>query len=158
MDRNTVAIQAKALHGSGSNCAQAVLCAFSETVGFDRALAHRLSTCLGAGFGRKQLVCGAISGGAMALGAAFGNDSGVDLKAKERSYAMVNRFITQLEHEFGASDCATLLGVDLETESGRAEVKARSLNISVCDRIIGRSAELVAEYLNEASSSKGTQQ
>ncbi|MBN2875915.1 MAG: C_GCAxxG_C_C family protein [Spirochaetales bacterium] len=144
---NTIATTAHALHGSGSNCAQSVVCAFADQVGFDCALAHRLSTCMGAGLGRKQLVCGAITGGAMVLGAVFGNSSGEDVEAKERAYAIVNEFISQLEAEFGSSDCATLLGVDLQTPTGRQEMKSRGLDESVCDAIIKRSVELVAEYI-----------
>jgi len=148
---DSIATKARTLHSKGSNCAQSVLCAFSDTLGFDFTLAHRLSTCMGAGIGRKQLVCGAITGGAMALGAAFGNDSGDDLAAKERSYAIVNEFVSRLENEFGATDCATLLGVDLQTEAGKAEFKARGLGEKVCDKIIASSAELVEEYLEKES-------
>ncbi len=148
---DTIVIKARTLHGKGSNCAQSVLCAFADTLGFDFTLAHRLSICMGAGMGRKQLVCGAITGGAMALGAALGNDAGDDLAAKERSYAIVNEFVSRLEDEFGATDCATLLGVDLQTETGKAEFKARGLGASICDKIIARSAELVEGYLKKDS-------
>jgi C_GCAxxG_C_C family probable redox protein len=140
---DSIADKARTLHAAGSNCAQSVVCAFAEELGMDFVAAHRYATCLGAGLGRRQLVCGAVSGGALAIGAALGNDSGSDLETKERCYAIVARFIARIEAEFGASDCATLLGVDLNTESGRAEVKARGLNVSVCEGIIGRSAELV---------------
>jgi C_GCAxxG_C_C family probable redox protein len=142
--------KARALHASGSNCAQSVVCAFAEELGIDFVTAHRYATCLGAGFGRRQLVCGAVSGGALALGAALGNDTGADLETKEKCYATVSRFVGAIEAEFGCSDCATLLGVDLNTESGRAEVKAKGLNVSVCERIIGRSAELVQALVAEA--------
>lgn len=147
----TISETARANHATGSNCAQSVLCAFSEQVGFDKIAAHRLATCLGAGLGRRQLVCGAVSGGAMALGAALGNDTGADLEAKERCYALVDEFVGRIEAEFGSSSCATLLGVDLKTPEGRAAVKERGLDKSVCDRIIGRSAELAAELIAGAN-------
>ncbi len=146
----SIADKANALHATGSNCAQSVVCAFVDELGIDFVTAHRYATCLGAGFGRRQLVCGAVSGGALALGAALGNDSGADLETKEKCYAVVSRFVAAIEAEFGSSDCSTLLGVDLNTASGRAEVKAKGLDVSVCGRIIGRSAELVQEYIAEA--------
>ena len=152
----SIADKANALHATGSNCAQSVLCAFTDQLGLDFVTAHRYATCLGSGFGRRQLVCGAVSGGALALGAALGNDSGADLETKEKCYAVVSRFIATIEAEFGSSDCSSLLGVDLDTASGRAEVKAKGLDVSVCGRIIGRSAELVQGYIAEALSSHET--
>lgn len=141
----TIQQKAAALHASGSNCAQSVLCAFSGKFNFDFTQAHRLTTCMGAGLGRRQLLCGAVSGGALALGAALGNESGEDLATKERCYALVAGYIATLEAEFGCTDCRGLLGVDISTEAGRAEVKARGLGASVCDRIISRSVELVEQ-------------
>jgi len=147
---NTVQEKALALHASGSNCAQAVLCAFSEATGFDATQAHRFTTCMGAGLGRRQLLCGAVSGGALALGAALGNDTGADLATKERCYSIVADFVAALEKEFGSTDCRTLLGIDISTEAGRAEVKARGLGNAVCNKIILRSVELVEKAIAKA--------
>ena len=148
----TIQQKAAALHASGSNCAQAVLCAFSETFDFDFVQAHRLTTCMGAGLGRRQLLCGAVSGGALALGAALGNDSGADLATKELCYSIVADFVAALEVEFSCSDCRGLLGVDISTEAGRAEVQSRGLGTQVCDRIIARSVELVEQAVAKARS------
>jgi uncharacterized membrane protein len=109
-----------------------------------------MTTFMGAGLGRRQLLCGAVSGGALALGAALGNESGADLATKERCYGIVSKFVATLEAEFGCSDCRGLLGVDISTEAGRAEVKSRGLGAAVCDRIIGRSVELVERAVAEA--------
>ena len=139
--------QATSLHASGSNCAQSVLCAFTSELGVDTAVAHRLATGLGAGLGRRQHLCGAVNGGAMALGAALGNESGADLAAKERTYAVVQTYIKTMETEFGSIDCRTLLGVDLNTPEGKAAFKERGLSASVCDKLIARCAEEVDRIL-----------
>ncbi len=141
-----------ALHAQGSNCAQSVLCAFSGCMEFDTALAHRLATGLGAGLGRRQLVCGAVTGAAMALGAAYGNDDGTDLEAKEDTYARVAALVGTVEREFGSCDCAALLGEDLSAEEGRAAVKAKGLSETVCNRVIARCVGLVEEALSPRSS------
>jgi C_GCAxxG_C_C family probable redox protein len=139
--------QAVKLHASGSNCAQSVLCAFTSELGMDTASAHRLATGLGAGLGRRQHLCGAVNGGAMALGAALGNESGADLAAKERTYAAVQDYIKTMEAEFGSIDCRTLLGVDLNTPEGKAELKEQGLSAKVCDKLIARCAEEVDRIL-----------
>jgi len=144
MDKPDTAVS---LHKQGSNCAQSVLCTFSGQLGFDVELAHRLATGFGAGLGRRQHLCGAVSGGAMALGAALGNTDGSDLEAKERTYALVQEYIKTLEAEFGTIECGTLLGVDLKTAEGKADFKARGLDEAVCNRIIRRATELVQQAL-----------
>jgi C_GCAxxG_C_C family probable redox protein len=55
---------------SGYNCAQAVLDAFRDEAGLDEDLALKIATGLGAGMGRKQEVCGAVTGGDPRFGAA----------------------------------------------------------------------------------------
>ncbi len=135
--------KAVALHTGGSGCTQAVFCAFADVIGFDFATAHRFATGLGGGMGRCQLVCGAITGGILALGAAFGNNSGADLDAKELSYAKASVLVKTVEKEYGCNDCQNLLGIDISTEEGRARVKEEGLADEVCDKLIARVVELV---------------
>lgn len=71
--RRDVAVQ-KLL--AGYNCAQAVLYAFCEDLGFDRDAALRLACGFGAGMARKQEVCGAVSGGIITLGLRHGRGEG----------------------------------------------------------------------------------
>ena len=139
--------QATSLHARGSNCAQSVLCAFTSELGVDTTVAHRLATGLGAGLGRRQHLCGAVNGGAMALSAALGNETGADLAAKERTYEAVRAYVDAIEAEFGSIECRTLLGVDLNTPEGKAELKERGLSASVCDKLIARCAEEVDRIL-----------
>src|ERR1035441_4030849 len=53
---------------AGYNCAQAVLYSFCDDLGFGKDTALRLACGFGAGMARKQEVCGAITGGIIALG------------------------------------------------------------------------------------------
>jgi C_GCAxxG_C_C family probable redox protein len=53
---------------SGYNCAQSVLYSFCDDLRFDGDAALRLACGFGAGMGRKQEVCGAVSGGIIAIG------------------------------------------------------------------------------------------
>ena len=64
--------QATAKFTSGYNCAQSVLWAFRDEVGLEEDVALKLATGLGAGMGRKQEVCGAVTGGILVLGLRHG--------------------------------------------------------------------------------------
>lgn len=145
--------RAAALHASGSSCSQAVFTVFAEDFGLDPKTAHKLSTGLGAGFGRQQMTCGAVSGAALVLGLALGNEEGSDATAKEGTYEAVYAFIERIKADFGAADCRTLLeGLDLRDPAGRAAVKERGLSGTVCNPIIKRCVELLEEMLPSLSS------
>jgi C_GCAxxG_C_C family probable redox protein len=66
---------------SGYNCAQAVLDAFRDETGLDEDLALKIATGLGAGMGRKQEVCGAVTGGILVLGLRHGRGRADDRSA-----------------------------------------------------------------------------
>ena len=56
----------------GYNCAQAVLLAFCDDLGFDEQTALVLASPFGGGIGRMREVCGTVTGMYMALGLARG--------------------------------------------------------------------------------------
>lgn len=150
--------RAAALQTSGSACSQAVFAAFAEDFGLDAATAHRLATGLGAGFGRQQRLCGALSGAALVLGLALGNEKGEDLTAKEKTYAAVSAFVDDIKAEFGAADCRDLLeGLDLREAAGKAAFKERGLSDRVCKPIVRRCVELLEERLGLSRPSAGAE-
>jgi len=51
----------------GFNCAQSVLFSFCDDLQLDKNSALKLSCGFGGGMGRKEEVCGAVSGGIMAI-------------------------------------------------------------------------------------------
>jgi len=138
-----------AAHAAGSSCSQAVFTAFAPDYGLDSKLAHRLSTGLGAGFGRQQRLCGAVSGAALVLGLAMGSEDGSQAAYKEATYEAVFQFIEEIKGEFGAIDCRDLLeGLDLRDPADRATYKELGLSTRVCDRIIKRCVELLEARLS----------
>ena len=56
--------RARQLFFEGYNCAQAVLCAFSDVTGFDTETSARMASSFGGGMGRLRQTCGAVSGAA----------------------------------------------------------------------------------------------
>jgi len=140
---------AAALHAAGSSCSQAVFTAFAPDYGLDPKLAHRLSTGPGAGFGRQQRLCGAVSGAALVLGLAMGSEDGSQAERKDATYEAVFQFIEEIKAEFGAVDCRDLLeGLNLRDPADRAAIKERGLSTRVCDRIILRCVELLEARLD----------
>jgi len=74
------------LYASGLNCAQAVL---QATTGNDDAALMEMAKAFGGGIGGSKCLCGAVSGGVMALGLSGKGDKAAKLVAafKERNRA-----------------------------------------------------------------------
>jgi C_GCAxxG_C_C family probable redox protein len=130
----------------GNNCAEAVLRTFAADLGQDDPVV-RMATGFGGGMGRAGATCGALSGGAMALGLRFGRIEGDDLAAKNRCYAAVTALRERFAAECGAVDCRQLIGIDLTTEEGRQRARDAGLHDTVCRQCVEVAARLAAEIL-----------
>lgn len=78
--------KATAKFEEGYNCAQAVLYAFREDLQLDENDALKLACGFGAGMGRKEEVCGAVTGAILALGCKYGRGVHDDPAATELTY------------------------------------------------------------------------
>ena len=66
--------KATKLHESGCNCCQAVIMCVAEKYGLTEEQAYRLGAFFGGGM-RCGEVCGAVTGGLMALGLEYGDEN-----------------------------------------------------------------------------------
>ena len=105
------------------NCAQATLIPFAEEQGLDPQTMYRLAAQFGSGM-RRGSVCGAVTGGLMALGLR-GADSHTD-----------SEFQRLFKERVGALDCAQLL----QNAKERGEERGAH-----CDRMVLTAVALVEE-------------
>lgn len=111
------------------NCAQSVLIPFAEKEGMDTETAYRLAACFGAGM-NMGAVCGAVTGGLMALGLA-----GKGSQANCREYLQRMR----ANHD-GQLDCRELLRINAEKGG---EKKPH------CDAMVYEALRVAEEMLSE---------
>ncbi len=124
--------RARALREDSSrhyNCAQSVLIPFAAEAGLDEEAAFRLAANFGSGMKRAS-VCGAVTGGLMALGL-FGVDDGPAVSAYHSRL--------RAAHD-GMLDCADLL---------RAERERGGEKKTHCDGMVFECVALVEEILRE---------
>ena len=109
-------------HHKGCNCAQAVLCAFSDKIGMDEDTLFRLSEAFGGGMGGTQNICGAVSGMVFVAGAVKSNgiDALPDTNKKE-SYAFAAKLMKEFEDEIGSVICGEIKGKCLRSCDGCIE-------------------------------------
>lgn len=125
------------LFDNGFNCAQSVLVSFCDELNLDKETVLKLSSGFGAGMGRKQEVCGALSGGILAIGAKYGNGSSGTKENIEIIYSKTRELIDSFTEVNGSHLCRELLdGCDLTTEAGQKEFKDLDLKNKVCKRCI----------------------
>ncbi len=150
---------------AGYSCAQAVLLAFEDVTGLDRATAAAMASSFGGGMGRMREVCGAVSGALMVLGIAEGYTDPHDAAAKSAHYARVRTFAECFKArcvqngQTGSIICRELLaGVDIAHEAG-GEAEARTeayYQKRPCPELCALAAEIVGEMLaSETPSGRG---
>ena len=91
----------------GYNCAQAVLLAFCDDLGFDEQTALMLASPFGGGIGRMREVCGTVTGMYMALGLARGYSDSKDNADKKRVYTEVQQLAERFKEDNGSIICRT---------------------------------------------------
>ncbi|RPI01452.1 MAG: C_GCAxxG_C_C family protein [Ignavibacteriae bacterium] len=139
--------QAAATFLNGFNCAQAVFATSAEEFGIDRTEALKISCGFGAGMGRRQDVCGAVTGAIMLIGSKHGKTVKEDASANETTYRLVREFSEQFIARHGSVSCKELLGCSLVTPEGQQFFKENNFREVKCARYVRDAAELAETML-----------
>jgi len=134
--------QAVATFNNGFNCAQAVFAAYAEEVGIDHTQALKLSCGFGAGMGRRQEVCGAVSGAILLIGSKHGKTIKEDNAAIELTYKLVRELSEKFIAKHGSTSCKELLGCDLQTPEGQQFFTQNNFKELKCCRYVHDASEL----------------
>jgi len=128
---------------SGFNCAQAVFVPFAIECGLDEDDGYRIASAFGAGMGRMQETCGAVTGAFMAIGARHGFAKADDQGRKDLVLAKVKEFAARFREEFGTLLCKDLLGCDLNTEEGQRLHREKNQREEICMRCVKFASSMV---------------
>ena len=136
------------LFKSSYNCAQSVLAAYAGNYNMEKETALQVAVGFGAGMGRVQDVCGAVTGAIMVLGLASNFKEGDGRPKINEVYAKVHRFIDEFAKEKGTVKCRELLNCDLNTEEGQKFFREQNLRED-CWAYVRLCCELLDKYLAE---------
>jgi C_GCAxxG_C_C family probable redox protein len=135
--------------GKGFLCSEAVLLAIGDWFGVQNDLIPKIATGFGAGVGGCGLVCGAVSGGIMALGLKFGRN---EPKKQDRpSYWYAMELLKRFEREFGHVTCRELTGCDFSTEAGLKKYAEEELWDTKCRQYIEATTAMTFDIISEKS-------
>ena len=95
--------------------------------------ALKIACGLGAGMGRKEEVCGSVTGGILVLGMRHGRGSKDDKSAMELTYLKTRELMDRFANKHGTVICRKLLNdCELTTEEGQKHFKANDLLKKIC--------------------------
>jgi len=130
---------------SGLYCAESVLTVIAEEEGIFSDLLPGIATGFCSGMSRTCNMCGAVTGGILALNLVYGRKSPND--SVEENYQAVQKFISKFEDEFGSVNCQELIGCNLGTDEGQQIFRDNQLHLK-CSEYTGKAAEFVRKIIN----------
>ena len=98
-------------HKKGYNCAQSVLCAYSDLLGVEEEVLFRISEGFGLGMGRMD-TCGAVTGMLMAVGLLKSAGDLENCKSKPETMKAVKELQDAFLQKNGSIMCREIKGVD----------------------------------------------
>ena len=132
---------------NGCNCAQSVLCAFSDVIGFDNQTSMKLASSFGGGMGRLREVCGAVSAMFMIAGLLKGYDKAGDDIGKTRQYQLIQNLANKFKEQHDTIICRELLGIDGEDNPIPSKRTPEYYASRPCVNFIKTAAEIIEEEL-----------
>lgn len=129
------------------NCAEAVLTVMGEYYGWPKVY-PRIATAFGGGILRRQAICGALSGGLMAIGMALGREVGGDRAPCDE---MGNRLLDFAEQSCGSISCLGISGADFRDPIQDAAFRsAGGAHECVCEPLVASVCRWLANALGDA--------
>ncbi len=141
---DTVSQRIKQLFDSGYYCAESVLLTVAEVYDIQSDLIPRIATGLCAGISRTSSVCGAVTGGVMAIGLLMGRS--LPNEPAINTYIPVQKFIDRFEEAFGSTNCSVLTGCDLNTPEGQNYFKVNNIWVR-CQRCAQEAAKIAISII-----------
>ena len=131
---------------NNTNCAQSVFAPFAKKLGLDVNGALKIATPFGGGIAHTGQICGAVSGGLMAIGLAKGTDAN-NKANKDACYDLAEIFLNRFRELHCAITCLELLGFDLGDPAQSAKASQEMVFSQLCPKFVRDSSRIVAEIL-----------
>ena len=119
--------------GRPYNCCESVLLVLAEYLGVSSELIPKIGTAIGAGVGLNGLLCGSISGVAMAIGIKHGRNRPEE--SPQPAWDMIDKYVASFKDKFGAVNCRQLTRLNLKTPEGLKEYFARVHDYECAERL-----------------------
>lgn len=145
MNKQDAVTKALSYFDDGYACSQSVLLAFAEELDLNEHSAKLISSTFGGGMGRLRQKCGAVTGGFMVIGLAYGNSDPKDMDTKLAAYKKVRELNHSFEDIYGTSVCAELL----KKHATEADVTERKHHKIICRKVVSDVAGILFDMIGQ---------
>jgi len=132
--------------GRPYNCCESVLLTLAEYLGVSSELIPKVGTAIGAGVGLNGLLCGSVSGVAMAVGIRYGRNRPEE--SPKPAWDRIDGYVASFRDRFGAVNCSQLTGLNLKTPEGLKQYYER-VHDQECTERLKFAVEKAVEILSE---------
>ena len=126
----------------GYNCSQSVLLTMAEHWKCRNELIPKVATAFGGGMGRCGSVCGALTGGLMAIGVKYGTNE-PSVEKRSRAYELAGTFYRQFEKQNRSVMCRELIGLDLSDAKQRKKAHEERVFEKKCTVFVKSAIEIL---------------
>jgi C_GCAxxG_C_C family probable redox protein len=151
-----VAQRSAELFQQGFCCAESVLQAMAESRGIKSELIPKIATGLCGGIAATGGICGAVSGGVLAINMLAGRNSAD--QSLDGTFRLVRAFLGEFEAKFGTTNCERLIGCRLDTPEGNRFFKENKLREKKCQTFTKEAAGMASGVLEREVRNHGTEE
>ncbi len=111
-------------------------------------MALKIACGLGAGMGRKEEVCGAVTGAILVIGLKHGRGANDDRSATEATYLKTEELMDRFSEKRGTYICRKLLnGCDITTPEGHREFQEGDYRRKYCLPCVQTAVKILEDLL-----------
>jgi C_GCAxxG_C_C family probable redox protein len=120
---------------SGYICAQAVLLAMQEFWQVQVPVEPKIASAFGAGIGRRGSLCGALTGGILAISWVYGTNN-PSSEERQPAYALALDYYNRFHDKCGSVFCHELIGYDLTNPEQQEAARQANIYMDRCVQFI----------------------
>ncbi len=144
VDKSVYVEKAVSHFKEGYNCAQSVLLAMQKFWNVENPLEPKVVSAFGGGVGRCGSLCGALTGGVIAIGLRYGANKPI-VEEREKAYSLALEFYNQFRKNCGSVLCRDLTGYDLTNPEEFAKARSSNVFMSKCVHFIEKAVEILMD-------------
>ena len=145
MNRKAVYVEkAASLFSGGYNCAQSVLLTMQDFWKEKKPLEPKIASAFGGGIGRRGSLCGALTGGVIAIGQQYGSNKSIP-DEREKAYSLALKFYDRFQKELGSVFCRDLIGYDLTDPKERKKARDSNVFFDKCVHFVEKAVDVLID-------------
>ncbi len=130
------------------SCSQSVFAAYAPDFGISADTGLKIATPFGAGMGKQQYTCGAVTGALMVLGLKFGMGENDPAENKSLTYSKTLEFMEEFKRINGSISCLELLdGLNMNDPADYQQMLDQKMFINRCNKYVDDAVKILNKIL-----------